>query len=137
MGLWTNLEIYQVEDLEIEDLTGLNDTLMNQGYGSLGELYGDECAEADDWEGPFKQGSNGELQIYGREGDHCGAEGYGQETAIWGCYSHEVFQAIADAMVSGKLVFRINCEEPSYNKFYVLTPGNVQVISEASIKPTF
>lgn len=135
MGLWTNLEIYQVEDLEINDLPALNDKLMNQGSGTLDELYSDDCVDQDDWEGPFRQGTSGELEIYYRSDGGC--EGYGQETAIWSCYGDQVFQAIADAMIAGKLVFYINCEEPSYNEYFVLTPGNVKQVSEASMKPSF
>lgn len=135
MGLWTNLEIYQVEDLQIRDLADLNTKLMDKT--EIGELYRDECQYQADWQGPLKQGSNGELQIYAREGDGSGGTGYSQETSIWGCYGNKLFQAIADAMVGGKLVFHINCEEPSYNSYYILTPGNVKEVSEASMKPSF
>jgi hypothetical protein len=133
MGLWTRLEIYQVDDLQIKDLPDLNTKLMDKT--EIGELYHDECQHQSDWQGPLKQGANGELQIYYRSDGGC--EGYDQETEIWGCYGSKLFQAIADAMVGGKLVFRINCEEPSYNSYYILTPGNVKEVSEVSMKPTF
>jgi len=135
MGLWTNLEIYQVDDLAIKDLDQLNTKLMDET--EIGELYHDECQYQPDWKGPLQVGPNGELTIYAREGDGCGNEGYSQMTSIWGCYGDKMFQAISDAMVSGKLVFHKDCEEPSYNAYYILEPGTFKEVSESSMKPTF
>jgi len=133
MGLWTLLEIYQVDDLAIKDLDQLNTKLMDST--EIGELYADECQHEADWNGPLQLGPNGELQIYNRSDGGC--EGYDQNTNIWGCYGKGLFQAISDAMVSGKLVFRINCENDEYNAYYILEPGTFKEVSESSMKPTF
>lgn len=137
MGLWTHLEIYQVEDVEISDLQAMNDALMNQGYGTLEDLYRDECAQQAHWQGPFRIGPAGQLEIFSREGDHGGSNDYDQMTSVWSCYDDNVFKCIASYLTAGKLVFHIDCEEPSYNEYYILTPGNVKKVSEASMKPTF
>lgn len=133
MGLWTIMEIYQVDDLAIKDLPALNTKLMDST--ELGELYADECQHEADWNGPLQLGPNGELEIYNRSDGGC--EGYGQETNIWGCHGDQMLKAISDAMVSGKLVFHITCENSSYNTYYVMEPGSYKEISEASMKPSF
>lgn len=136
MGLWTNLHIYQVDNVAFDDLSALNDELMNQGHGTFAELYQDDDMFKNDpnWQGVFRFNQD-MLEIANRSEDDF--EGYDLMTSIWGCYRDEMWKAISDHMTSGKLVFHIDCEERSYNLFIIMEPGTFKVVKEKDMRPKF
>jgi hypothetical protein len=121
VGLYITLNIHQVDGDTQFDIGKANPELMADFHGGFGELY-DEFTSDPDFEGPFKV-VNGELKIAcNGEGEF---EGYENYTVVWGCYGDDVFQIIANNIITGKIVFHIDIEG-NPDEYRICTPGKVE-----------
>jgi hypothetical protein len=122
VGLHVTLNIHQIDGETQFDVGKANDQLMADFHGGFGELYDEIQEEDDDFEGPFKV-VNGDLCIACRGDDEL--EGYKKYTTVWGCYGPNVFQIIANNIITGKIVFKVEIEGND-NEFYICTPGHFE-----------
>ena len=129
MGLQIILEIHQVDDGTQFDIGKANEQLMADPYGGFGELYEEFVDDEDDFEGPFKV-VNGDLKIAQRWDSDFG--GYEKSTMVWGCYGDQVFDIIANNIITGKIVFHIDIEG-NPNEYRVCTPGKVEKKMASSV----
>lgn len=128
MGLQIVLSLHHFEGVVFDDLTALNDDLLNNT--SFGELYSDDCVPHPAWNGVFIQNGPDDLKIVCRwDSDFLG---YEDDTMVWGCYGDAVWQVIVDHMVEGKLVLHIDIEG-NPNEYVIMTPDRYEVKSEAKL----
>lgn len=128
MGLMVYLHIHQVDGDTQFDIGKANGELMADFHGGFGELYS-EFEDEDDWEGPFKT-EKGTLKI-ANNGDGY-FEGYDTYTMVWGCYGNNVFQIIANNIITGKIVFHVDIEG-NPDEYYICTPGKFEQKSAAHL----
>jgi hypothetical protein len=129
LGLHIDLHIHQVDGKTQFDVGKANEELMDDYHGGFGELYDEISEEEDAFEGPFKV-ERGDLKIANRSDG--GFEGYDTYTTVWGCYSDNVFQIIANNIITGKVVFHVDIEG-NPDEYYVCTPGKVEKRSAAAL----
>lgn len=133
MSTYRRLYVHQSDGVVFGDLLALNREIETQ-YG-LSEVFEDRVDTTDPrWVGFIRQDANGGVEIatIDEESWYGGYNGVSEDEdddapgcMVWGCWSDTDAKRIANHMIAGKLVFRIETEGRQ-DKFNVLTSGRAE-----------